>query len=72
MQSPPAPPGSLGFLRHFHQLPGCLEGVAAPFLIQDVQVSQIGFNDNVYPLFTGTAASSIFTLQNLLQNVQLQ
>lgn len=47
-------------------------GVVAPFLIQDAAVSKIGFSDNAYPLYTVTAASTLFTLQNLLQNVQLQ
>lgn len=47
-------------------------GVTASFLVQDVAISQIGINDFTYPLYTFTAASSVFTLQNLLQSVQLQ
>ena len=31
MQSPPAPPGSLGLFQQFHQLPGRLEGAPAAF-----------------------------------------
>lgn len=48
------------------------QSVRTPFLIQDVQLSEIDTADNVFPRRRCIATNVLFTLQNLLQGVQVQ